>query len=124
MLSQQPSVRIILSIVSNTISTHQILQVCGMTGRSYTYGMAYGMSRKFGSALVRGGAVKGDVLGLVLPNIPEFPIGKNLEVDLTSVTWDVPERIERFIQGCRSGSAWIRINLSKVKVKNFHVLKC
>ena len=47
-----------------------------MTGRSYTYGMAYGMSRKFGSALVRSGATKGDVLGLVLPNIPEFPIGR------------------------------------------------
>ena len=47
-----------------------------MTGRSYTYGMAYGMARKFGSALVRSGATKGDVLGLVLPNIPEFPIGR------------------------------------------------
>jgi len=58
------------------VSQHADLQamVCGMTGRSYTYGMAYGMSRKFGSALIRGGAVKGDVLGLVLPNIPEFPI--------------------------------------------------
>jgi 4-coumarate--CoA ligase len=46
-----------------------------MTGRSYTYGMAYGMARKFGSALVRGGATRGDVMGVVLPNIPEFPIG-------------------------------------------------
>jgi acyl-coenzyme A synthetase/AMP-(fatty) acid ligase len=38
--------------------------------------MAYGMSRKFGSALIRAGATKGDVMGVVLPNIPEFPIGK------------------------------------------------
>jgi hypothetical protein len=38
--------------------------------------MAYGMSRKFGSALIRAGATKGDVMGMVLPNIPEFPIGK------------------------------------------------
>jgi len=48
--------------------------VCGMTGRSYTYEMAHGMSKKFGSALLRLGANKGDVLGMVVPNIPEFPI--------------------------------------------------
>ena len=46
-----------------------------MTGRSYTYEMAHGMSKKFGSALLRLGANKGDVLGMVVPNIPEFPIG-------------------------------------------------
>ena len=32
------------------------------------------MSKKFGSALLRMGAKKGDVLGMVVPNIPEFPI--------------------------------------------------
>jgi len=48
--------------------------VCGMTGRSYSFGLAHGMSRKFGSALLRMGAKKGDVFGMVLPNIPEFPI--------------------------------------------------
>jgi len=48
--------------------------VCGMTGRSYTYGMAHGMAKQFGSALLRLGAKKGDVLGMVVPNIPEFPI--------------------------------------------------
>ena len=45
-----------------------------MTGREYSYEMAYGMSRKFGSALLRMGAKKGDVLCMVVPNIPEFPI--------------------------------------------------
>ena len=45
-----------------------------MTGRQYTYEMAYGMSKKFGSALLRMGAKKGDVMGMVVPNIPEFPI--------------------------------------------------
>ena len=45
-----------------------------MTGREYTYEMAYGMSRKFGSALKRLGAKKGDCLCMVVPNIPEFPI--------------------------------------------------
>ena len=32
------------------------------------------MAKKFGSALLRMGAKKGDVLGMVVPNIPEFPI--------------------------------------------------
>ena len=34
----------------------------------------YGLSRKFGSALLRAGAKRGDVIGLVLPNIPEYPV--------------------------------------------------
>ena len=33
--------------------------------RSYKYGMARGMAVKFGSALVRMGACKGDVMGMV-----------------------------------------------------------
>ena len=36
--------------------------------------MAYGMIKKFGSGLLRMGAKKGDVLGMVVPNFPEFPI--------------------------------------------------
>jgi len=48
--------------------------VCGMTGRQYTYEMAYNMSKQFGSALLRMGAKKGDVLAMVVPNIPEFCI--------------------------------------------------
>ena len=51
-----------------------MLQVCGLTGRQYTYEMAHSMAKKFGSALLRMGAKKGDVLGMVVPNIPEFPI--------------------------------------------------
>jgi len=45
-----------------------------MTGRQYTYEMAYNMSKQFGSALIRMGAKKGDVLAMVVPNIPEFCI--------------------------------------------------
>jgi len=84
--------------------------VCGMTGRSYTYGMAYGMSRKFGSALVRGGAVKGDVLGLVLPNIPEFPIaflgavGVGVTVTTMNPTYR-PEEIARQLEN--SGASFV-----------------
>ena len=48
-----------------------------MTGRSYSFGLAQGMAKKFGSTLVRIGAKKGDVFGMVLPNIPEFLIGNN-----------------------------------------------
>jgi hypothetical protein len=39
--------------------------VCGMTGRSYSYATARGMSIKFGSALTRLGAGRGDVMGMV-----------------------------------------------------------
>ena len=46
-----------------------------MTGRKYTYGQLTVFSRRFGSALVRMGFKKGEVLGMVLPNLPEFPIG-------------------------------------------------
>jgi acyl-coenzyme A synthetase/AMP-(fatty) acid ligase len=67
---------LLLCIYLLTISNHHKMyfQICGMTGREYTYEMAYGMSRKFGSALKRLGAKKGDCLCMVVPNIPEFPI--------------------------------------------------
>ena len=51
---------------------------CGMTGRQYTYEMAEQMSKKFGSSLRRLGAKKGDVIAMILPNIPEFPVGTYL----------------------------------------------
>ena len=51
-----------------------IALVCGLNGREYTYEMAYGMIKKFGSGLLRLGAKRGDVLGMVVPNFPEFPI--------------------------------------------------
>jgi 4-coumarate--CoA ligase len=49
-------------------------QECGITGRKYTYDKVRMLTRRFGSALVRMGFKKGEVLGLVLPNLPEFPI--------------------------------------------------
>lgn len=84
--------------------------VCGMTGRSYTYGMAYGMSRKFGSALLRAGATKGDVMGVVLPNIPEFPIaflgavGVGVTVTTMNPTYR-PEEIARQLEN--SGASFV-----------------
>lgn len=47
---------------------------CGITGRQYTYDKLMDLVRRFGSSLYRMGLRKGDVVGLVLPNIPEFPI--------------------------------------------------
>lgn len=47
---------------------------CGITGRKYTYDKVRMLARRFGSSLVRMGFKKGEVLGLVLPNLPEFPI--------------------------------------------------
>jgi acyl-coenzyme A synthetase/AMP-(fatty) acid ligase len=50
------------------------LQECGLTGRKYTYGQLIVLIRRFGSALVRMGFKKGEVFGMLLPNLPEFPI--------------------------------------------------
>lgn len=47
---------------------------CGLTGRKYTYSQVRDLSCRFGSALVRMGFKRGEVLGMVLPNLPEFPI--------------------------------------------------
>lgn len=47
---------------------------CGITGRKYTYDKVRMLTRRFGSALARMGFKKSEVLGLVLPNLPEFPI--------------------------------------------------
>jgi len=71
--------------------------VCGMTGRQYTYGLARGMATKFGSGLARLGARRGDVMGMVLPNIPEFPIaflgavGAGLAVTTANPTYRAEE---------------------------------
>jgi len=71
--------------------------VCGMTGRQYTYEMAQQMSVKFGSALRRLGAQKGDVVAMILPNLPEFPIaflgavGAGLTVTTINPTYTAEE---------------------------------
>ena len=36
--------------------------------------MVRNLARRFGSSLVRMGFRRGEVLGMVLPNVPEFPI--------------------------------------------------
>jgi acyl-CoA synthetase (AMP-forming)/AMP-acid ligase II len=54
---------------------HFLLQTCGSSGRSYSYGETRALCRRFANALL--GAVglrPGDVAGLLLPNIPEYAI--------------------------------------------------
>jgi acyl-CoA synthetase (AMP-forming)/AMP-acid ligase II len=48
--------------------------VCGVTGRSYTYAALGDAIRRVAAGLSAHGIQKGDVVGLVSPNIPEFPI--------------------------------------------------
>jgi hypothetical protein len=62
-------------IVSALTTLILVLQTCGSSGRSYTYGQTRALCRRFANALL--GAVglrQGDVLGLLLPNIPEYVI--------------------------------------------------
>ena len=81
-----------------------------MTGREYTYEMAYMMSKKFGSALINMGAKKGDVLCMVVPNIPEFPIvflgacGVGVTLTTMNPTYR-PEEIARQLE--MSGSKYV-----------------
>lgn len=53
-----------------------LLQTCGASGRSYTYGAVQNMSIRFAKALlaIRGANLKkNDTIAILLPNIPEFP---------------------------------------------------
>jgi len=81
--------------------------VCGMTGRSYTFEVAHALSKKFGSALLRMGGKKGDVMGMVLPNIPEFPLvflgaaGVNIAITTMNPTYR-PEEIARQLENSQA----------------------
>lgn len=52
----------------------QTAMECGITGRKYTYDKMRELIRRFGSSLARMGFKKGEVFGICLPNLPEFPI--------------------------------------------------
>ena len=45
-----------------------------MSGRSYTYGEVRALCKRFANALSAIGLKKNDVIGIVLPNIPEYLI--------------------------------------------------
>jgi acyl-CoA synthetase (AMP-forming)/AMP-acid ligase II len=46
----------------------------GPTGRTYTYGQLQALIRKFAAGLAARGFQKGDVLGIYMPNVPEYGI--------------------------------------------------
>jgi len=48
--------------------------VDAISGRSYTYGEARSLAGSFGSGLLRLGGQPGDVVAIVLPNLPEYPV--------------------------------------------------
>ncbi len=48
--------------------------VCGVTGRSYTYGALARAIRQVAAGLATRGVRKGDVVGLVSPNTPDFAV--------------------------------------------------
>jgi len=48
--------------------------VDAVSGRSFTFSEARSLAKSFGSGLLRLGGQLGDVVAIVLPNIPEYPI--------------------------------------------------
>lgn len=52
----------------------RVLQKCGVTGRRYTYAEARDASNWVARSLVNMGFKPGDVIAVVLPNLPETPI--------------------------------------------------
>eukprot|EP00092_Neocalanus_flemingeri_P028236 GFUD01030662.1.p1 GENE.GFUD01030662.1~~GFUD01030662.1.p1 ORF type:complete len:562 (+),score=162.99 GFUD01030662.1:38-1723(+) len=48
--------------------------VDAVSGRSFTFSEARSLARSFGSGLLRLGGQPGDVVAIVLPNLPEYPV--------------------------------------------------
>lgn len=48
--------------------------ICGVTGKSYTYGQLADAVRHVAAGLHAHGIKKGDVVGIVSPNLPDFPV--------------------------------------------------
>ncbi|XP_065564742.1 uncharacterized protein LOC136030049 [Artemia franciscana] len=69
-----PDVTIPSYIFSNIRYPEKIALECGITGQKFTYKELYELSKKFGSALLRMGLRKGDVLAVIIPNSPLFPV--------------------------------------------------
>ncbi|HXM58396.1 MAG TPA: AMP-binding protein [Candidatus Dormibacteraeota bacterium] len=52
----------------------RVAVIDGMSGRSYTYGQLRGLVRRFAGGLGSRGFGHGDVVALLSPNVPEYPI--------------------------------------------------
>uniref|UniRef100_A0A0P5EQT1 4-coumarate--CoA ligase n=1 Tax=Daphnia magna TaxID=35525 RepID=A0A0P5EQT1_9CRUS len=70
---------------------------CGISGRRYTYNTMSQAVCRFGSALTRMGFIQGEVMGIIAPNLPEFPIamfgaaGAGMPVALVNPTYTADE---------------------------------
>lgn len=53
---------------------HMCFQVDGLSGHSITHAEFREQCHRLGSALTRLDVIKGDVVGLISPNCPEFPV--------------------------------------------------
>ncbi|CAG7836387.1 unnamed protein product, partial [Allacma fusca] len=47
---------------------------CAESGRKYTHHEVYKLSRNFATSLLHSGLSQNDVVGIILPNTPEYPI--------------------------------------------------
>nr|CAD7396897.1 unnamed protein product [Timema poppensis] len=75
------SIRSYTHLGGRRVLTHYFLdlaaedgEVCGVTGREYTFAEIRLLSKRFASALLKSGYGRGDKLAIILPNTPEYPI--------------------------------------------------
>ena len=97
-------------------SPYRTAIVDGDTGRAYTYREAELLSRNFASALCKFGAARGDVLALILPNMPEFvfcftgaPLA-GLTVTTIPPTFTHHEMRQQILM---SGASWVVTDLAR-----------
>ena len=50
------------------------MQVCGLTGRDLTYKQVRLLCKRLATSLLKEGFKPGDVIAMILPNMPDFPI--------------------------------------------------
>ena len=59
---------------SSLIRNFGFFQECAVTGRLYTFEQIYNYSRGFAAGLLKRGVQRGEMVAVILPNIPEYPI--------------------------------------------------
>jgi len=78
--SPLPEVELPSAAITPTVFRHaeeladKTAVIDGPTGRSYTYGRLYDLTRRVAGGLAAGGFGKGDVLAIMAPNMPEYAI--------------------------------------------------
>ncbi|XP_039293591.1 4-coumarate--CoA ligase 1 isoform X3 [Nilaparvata lugens] len=80
---------------------------CGLTGRSYTFSKLRELCKKFAAALLKSGLKPGEVVAIILPNTPDYPIAAlgAIEAGLTVSTVNpayTPEEIAHQFRNSKS----------------------